>query len=63
MTLKVVPKASCDPENWAESPQGMYIGENRPMREKDSLNRNLMWLSEQTLELVRIFKEASRNFI
>jgi hypothetical protein len=33
------------------------------MRAKESLKRNLMWLSEQLLELVNVFKEASRNFI
>jgi hypothetical protein len=31
------------------------------MRVKESLNRNLMWLSEQLLELVSVFKEASKN--
>jgi hypothetical protein len=32
------------------------------MRAKESLNRNLMRLSEQLLELVSGFKEASKNF-
>ncbi len=33
------------------------------MRAKESLNRNLMWLSEQLLEAVRNVKEARKNFI
>jgi hypothetical protein len=31
------------------------------MRDKESRIRNLMWLSEQSLELVNVFKEASCN--
>jgi hypothetical protein len=41
----------------------MYVGENLPMRAKESQNRNLVWLSEIILGLVSVFKEASRNFI
>ncbi len=41
----------------------MYTGENRPIREKESRNRNLMRLSEQFSELLSVFKEASRYFI
>ncbi len=33
------------------------------MRAKESWNRNLMRLLEQFLELVRVFIEASKNFI
>jgi hypothetical protein len=33
------------------------------MRANESPNRNLMSLSEQLLELVNVFKEASKNFI
>ncbi len=33
------------------------------MRAKESRDSNLMWLSEQFLELVSAFKEASKNFI
>jgi hypothetical protein len=40
----------------------MYTGENQPMRAKESWNRNLMQLSEQSLELISIFKEAY-NFL
>jgi hypothetical protein len=36
---------------------------NPPMRAKESRNRNMMRLPEQSLELVSIFKEARRNFI
>ncbi len=35
-----------------------YTGENQPMRAKESWNRNLIQLSEQSLELISIFKEA-----
>jgi hypothetical protein len=48
VTLKVVLEATCDPE----SPPGMYTEENLPMREKESKNSNLMWLSEYSSELV-----------
>jgi hypothetical protein len=37
--------------------------DNRPMRARESRNINLMLLSEQVLELVSVFKEASRNFL
>ncbi len=33
------------------------------MRAKDNLNKNMMRLSEQLLQLISIFKEASKNFI
>jgi hypothetical protein len=33
------------------------------MRAKESLNRNLMRLSEQLLELVSLFKDGNKNFI
>jgi hypothetical protein len=41
----------------------MCTAENRPMREKECRNRNLMRLSEQSSELVSVFKEASIVFI
>jgi hypothetical protein len=41
----------------------MFTGENRPMREKQSRNRSLMRLSEQSLEKVSVFKEAIRNIL
>jgi hypothetical protein len=42
----------------------MYTGKNRPMRAKESRNRNLMQLTEEILELLRVFKEANaiKNF-
>jgi hypothetical protein len=60
--LKVVPKPACDSEI---VPKAGYVCalKNWPMRAKESLNRNLMRLSEQLLELVSVFKEASKNFI
>jgi hypothetical protein len=33
------------------------------MRAKKSRNINLMWLSEQFLELLSVFKEVSKNFV
>jgi hypothetical protein len=41
----------------------MYTGKNRPTRAKESLNRSLMQLTEQFLELGSGFKGASKNFI
>ncbi len=59
---KIVPKAACDSENCSESRPRMYTGEIQPMRVTESRNRNLMRLTEQSLELVSVFKEPSRNF-
>ncbi len=39
----------------------MYTKKNWTRRAKESLNRNLMRLSEQLLELVSVFKEASKT--
>jgi hypothetical protein len=36
----------------------MYTGEKLPMREKESRNSNLMWLSEKSSELVFLKKQA-----
>ncbi len=44
--LKIVPKA------------GMYTRKNWPMRAKESLNRNLIRLSEQIWELVSVFNSV-----
>ncbi len=41
----------------------MKTGENQPMRAKESRSRNLMRLSEQSSELVNVFKEACNNFV
>ncbi len=41
----------------------MYTRKNLPMRAYENMNRILMRLSEQLLELVSVFKEASKNFI
>jgi hypothetical protein len=57
VSLKVVPKAACDPENFSESRP------KEPMREKENRNRNLKRLSEQSLELLSVFKKASRNYM
>ena len=38
-----------------------YTGGNRPKRVKESWNTNLVWLSEQFLEVISVFKDASRN--
>jgi hypothetical protein len=39
----------------------MYTREDPPMREKKSKNANMMRLSEQSLELVSVFKKASET--
>jgi hypothetical protein len=49
--MKIVPLAGYD----------MYTGENRPMTAKESRNRNSDAAFEQSLELVSVFKEASKN--
>jgi hypothetical protein len=56
-------KVACDSENCSESRLCMFTRKNWPMRAKESQNRNLIRLSEQLLELVSVFKEASKNFI
>ncbi len=60
MTVQVVPKAPCDPEKCGY--ECTLHEENRSVRKKESWNRNLMWLSEQS-ELGSVFKEACGNFI
>jgi hypothetical protein len=40
-----------------------YTEEKRPMREKESKNRNFDTFSKQFLELVNVLMEASRNFL
>jgi hypothetical protein len=60
VTLKVVPKAACDPENCSEAGHE-YTGENRPMRAKESCKRNLMRLSEQSLELSQNRKKTEKS--
>ncbi len=40
-----------------------YTAKKLSMKAKERWNNNLMRLSEQSLETVTVFKEASRNFI
>jgi hypothetical protein len=49
-------------KNCSESRPWMYTREIQPMRVKKRRNRNLMRLTEQSLELGSVFKEESRNF-
>jgi hypothetical protein len=50
VTVKVVPKAVCDPDIFSESrPYVQYTGENGTKREKERLN-TLVRFSEQSLE-------------
>ncbi len=49
MTLRDIPKAVCYPENFSVSRPRMYTGNKRPFRAKDCRNRNLIGLSEQSL--------------
>jgi hypothetical protein len=48
VTLKVVLKAACDSEIVPKA--GLECKENQPMREKESQNRNLMWLLGQSYD-------------
>jgi hypothetical protein len=41
----------------------VYTAKNRPNVAKESLNRNLMRLLKQSLEIVSVFKELSNNFV
>jgi hypothetical protein len=59
VTLKVVPKAACDSENCSEAGH-KCTGENRPMRAKESWNRNSKQLSEHSLELSQNRKKAEK---
>ncbi len=53
VVLNIIPKATYD----------VFTGKNRSKRPiKKIRNRNLMRLSEQLLEMVSVFMEASRNF-
>jgi len=40
-----------------------YIGENRPMTRRKARTEIMMLLSEQSLAIITVFKETSRNFI
>ncbi len=46
VALKAVLKAACDSENCYVSRPRMHTGENRPVRNREIWNRNLMRLSE-----------------
>jgi hypothetical protein len=62
VTLKVVPKAACDPEKLFQKLLArMYIGEIQPMRAKARWNRTLVWLLEQFLESASVFRDARRD--
>jgi hypothetical protein len=50
--VKIVPKAGYE-----------YTLEKSTNESKGKMEQNWMWLSKQFLELVNIFKEASKNFI
>jgi hypothetical protein len=62
VTLKgVVPKAACDSQKIVLKPGHECTGENQPVRAKESLNKNLMRLSEQSLELVSVLKKQAET--
>jgi hypothetical protein len=61
VTLKVVPKPNCSSEYFSITGYDMYTGEIRPMTAKESRNQNSDAASEQSLDLVSVFKEASKN--
>ncbi len=59
MILNIFPKAACDPEIVPKDDHECNLEKN----EKESEIRNLMWLSEPSLEIVyvSVFKEASKT--
>ncbi len=59
-SIKVVPKGACDTENCSESWPWLYTGENRPIRAKESWNRNFILLTEQFLELVIVQRSKQK---
>jgi hypothetical protein len=65
MTIKVVPKAACDPESCSKSQPctvcTLYTREIRPMRRKPEQKFDAA--AEQSFELVSVSKEATRKFI
>ncbi len=63
MTQKVVPKAAYDSENFPIAGHERTQEKNRLMKVKERHNRNMIWFSDQFLELVSVSKEASRNFL
>ncbi len=65
VSLKVVSKLPCDPENCSERRLWTYTGKNWPTRAKESQNRSLMAFGTivRISQLVSVFKEASKNFI
>jgi hypothetical protein len=58
VTVKVVMKAACDPENLCEP--AMNVHWRKSTNERQGKPKQ-MRLSEQSLELVSVFKEASRT--
>ncbi len=64
VSLKVVPKPACDPENCSESRLWIYIGKNRPTRaEKAATEIYAACGTIFRITVVSVFKEASENFI
>jgi hypothetical protein len=64
VTLKVVPKATCDPKIVPKAAMNVHCQKSTVA--KESLNRNLLYkrrLLKQSLEIVSVFKELCRNFI
>jgi hypothetical protein len=62
----IIQKAALDMNNYADFSciqLGEDTGENRPKTEREASSEITMPLPEQYLELVRVFKEAKRDFI
>jgi hypothetical protein len=59
VTLKVVPKAACDSEMFLKAGLSKSTNDSEGKPEQ----KFLMRLSEQSLELTTVFKEANRNLI
>ncbi len=63
MTLQVVPKVTCDSENCPKAANQTYTRENFPMTTKESQQESLMWLSEQSLELVTVIYRSKQTLL
>jgi hypothetical protein len=63
VTPQVVPKATCDSEKCLKAAYQTYTRENFPMTAKESQKESLMWLSEQSLELVTVIYRSKQTLL
>jgi hypothetical protein len=62
VTLKVVPKAACDPEIFGK-PVININGENKPMRARGKVKQKFNAAFGTVLIIYKCFKESNRIFI